>query len=146
MSFGQQKRISIASVLTMNPRLLVMDEPSAGQDYASYTHFMEDIVGDDERRMINDENSNGHPSSAVLRPFEATLFITHDLDLAITYANRILLVADGRLLADGKPQDVLSDYALLERCRIRPTSLLNANLAALPRTGRFLPVTALASA
>lgn len=132
MSFGQQKRISIASVLTMNPRVLVMDEPNAGQDYANYTHFMNDIVGQDKGL------------TGVSREFDAVLFITHDLDLAITYANRILLVADGSLVADGRPQDVLKDRVLLERCRVRPTSLLEANMAALPQTGRFLPAPALA--
>ena len=130
MSFGQQKRISIASVLSMNPRLLVMDEPSAGQDYASYTHFMNDIVG-----------VNGAGDA---HPFDAVLFITHDLDLAISYANRILLVAEGNLVADGTPQDVLKDKALLQRCHIRPTSLLEENLRTLPLTGHFLPAPALA--
>jgi energy-coupling factor transport system ATP-binding protein len=128
MSFGQQKRISIASILSMNPRLLVMDEPSAGQDYASYTHFMDDIVG-----------------SGINHPFDALLFITHDLDLAITYANRILLLADGCLVADGTPQDVLRDQAILERCHIRPTSLLNENLRVLPLSGQFMPAPALAA-
>jgi energy-coupling factor transport system ATP-binding protein len=127
MSFGQQKRISIASILSMNPRVLVMDEPSAGQDYASYTHFMDDIVG------AGSDHS-----------FDAVLFITHDLDLAITYANRILLVAEGELVADGMPQSVLQDSAVLERCHIRPTSLLEANLRALPKSGRFMPASLLA--
>jgi energy-coupling factor transport system ATP-binding protein len=127
MSFGQQKRISIASVLSMNPRVLVMDEPSAGQDYASYTHFMNDIVG-----------------AATDHSFDAVLFITHDLDLAITYANRILLVAEGDLVADGAPQRVLQDSAVLERCHIRSTSLLEANLRALPSSGRFMPASMLA--
>ena len=127
MSFGQQKRISIASILSMNPRLLVMDEPSAGQDYASYTHFMEDIVG-----------------AGADHSFEAVLFITHDLDLAITYANRILLVVDGELVADGTPQVVLQDSAVLERCHIRPTSLLKENLRVLPNSGRFMSAPLLA--
>jgi energy-coupling factor transport system ATP-binding protein len=147
MSFGQQKRISIASVLTMNPRVLVMDEPSAGQDYANYTHFMKDIMGVE----VGDGVGNGNDvarrtdnEGLGLRPPEAVLFITHDLDLAITFANRILLMADGQLVADGRPHEVMQDRALLERCRVRPTSLLDVNLAALPRTGRFLPATALA--
>jgi energy-coupling factor transport system ATP-binding protein len=127
LSFGQQKRIGIAAVLAMNPRVLVMDEPTAGQDYASYTRFMDDILrkDPDERR-------------------EAILFITHDLDLAIAYANRVLLVADGQLIADGPPEHVLARRDILERCRIRPTSLLDANLEWLPVTGRFVPAAALA--
>ncbi|MCL5996029.1 MAG: energy-coupling factor ABC transporter ATP-binding protein [Chloroflexi bacterium] len=121
MSFGQQKRISIASVLTMNPRVLVMDEPSAGQDYANYTHFMDDIVGRDKGPGMTDQ-SDLPASSSHSRAFEALLFITHDLDLAITYANRVLLVADGQLVADGA----------------------DVNLATLAQTGRFLPAAELA--
>jgi energy-coupling factor transport system ATP-binding protein len=77
--------------------------------------------------------------------FAATLFITHDLDLAVTYANRIILVGDGRVVADGPPEEVLKDFDLLERCRVRPTSLLRLNLNLLPKTGGFLPAEALAA-
>ena len=125
LSFGQQKRISIASILTMNPRIVIMDEPTAGQDYANYTHFMDDIVS---HMRTDADSANARPG------FEALAFITHDLDLAITYANRIMLVADGRIVADGAPEEVLVDTARLERCRIHPTSLLDANLAALNKT------------
>ena len=135
LSFGQQKRISIASVLTMGPRVLVMDEPTAGQDYANYTRLMNDLLGKDEVGRQKDEG----------RAIKALVFVTHDLDLAITYGNRIVLVAEGRIVADGKPEDVLTDAALLERCRLRSTSLLQANIEALGRTGRFLPAPALAS-
>jgi energy-coupling factor transport system ATP-binding protein len=147
MSFGQQKRISIASILSMNPRLLVMDEPSAGQDYASYTHFMDDIVihnsatGD---RAAGDHVVGHSAGEEASHTFDAVLFITHDLDLAISYANRILLVADGSLAADGPPHVVLLDQQLLERCHIAGTSLLVENIRALPKTGRFLPAPALA--
>lgn len=136
LSFGQQKRVSIASVLTMRPRALVMDEPTAGQDYASYTRLMNDLLGKEEegRRKKEEEGA-----------FEALVFVTHDLDLAITYAGRVVLLAEGRIVADGRPEDALSDMALLERCRLRPTSLLRANMQALSRTGRFLPAAALAS-
>jgi energy-coupling factor transport system ATP-binding protein len=153
MSFGQQKRISIASILSMNPRLLVMDEPSAGQDYASYTHFMNDIVihnsaaGDRAAgKNVMDATIVDHSVGAkASHSFDAVLFITHDLDLAITYANRILLVADGSLAADGPPHVVLLDQKLLERCHIAGTSLLVENIRALPKTGHFLPAPALAA-
>jgi energy-coupling factor transport system ATP-binding protein len=76
---------------------------------------------------------------------EGVIFITHDLDLAIAYANRVWLMRDGAVVADGTPDEVLSDASLLERCGLRPTSLLQANLALLPRTGRFLRAEALAA-
>ena len=76
--------------------------------------------------------------------FASTLFITHDLDLALTYANRILLFGDRHIVADGKPEEVLKDVDLLMKYRIRPTSLLRLNLELLPRTERFLPAESLA--
>lgn len=124
MSFGQQKRVSIAAILAMRSRILVMDEPTAGQDYKNYMNFMDSILQ--------------------MPGFEAILFITHDVDLAVIYANRVILVADGQVRADGPPQEVLADLALLEDCRLVPTSLLAANLERLPLTGRFLRAEALA--
>lgn len=124
MSFGQQKRVSIAAILAMRSRILVMDEPTAGQDYKNYMNFMDTILQ--------------------MPGFEAILFITHDVDLAVIYANRVILVADGRVRADGRPQDVLADLKLLEACRLVPTSLLRANLERLPQSGRFLRAEALA--
>jgi energy-coupling factor transport system ATP-binding protein len=124
LSFGQQKRVSIAAVLAMRSRILVMDEPTAGQDYKNYMDFMDAIL-----QIPN---------------FEAILFITHDVDLAVIYANRVLLVNGGALVADGPPQDVLSDEQRLRENRLVPTSLLHANLERLPETGRFLRAEALA--
>ena len=77
--------------------------------------------------------------------FAATLFITHDLDLAVTYANRVLLFGDKHIIADGRPEDVFKDFDLLMRYRVRPTSLLRLNLELLPRTRKFLPAEALAA-
>lgn len=124
MSFGQQKRVSIAAILAMRSRILVMDEPTAGQDYQNYMNFMDAILQ--------------------LPGFEAILFITHDVDLAVIYANRVLLVADGKLVADGSPHEVLGDARRLEDCRLVPSSLLAENLKAWPRTKRFLRAEALA--
>jgi energy-coupling factor transport system ATP-binding protein len=84
-------------------------------------------------------------ASTLTTHFDATLFITHDLDIAVTYANRVLLVSEGRVVADGSPEEVLKDFDLLERCRIVPTSLLRLNLDLLSRTRRFLPAEALAA-
>ncbi|MGB7873639.1 MAG: ABC transporter ATP-binding protein [Anaerolineales bacterium] len=124
LSFGQQKRVSIAAILSMRSRILVMDEPTAGQDYQNYMSFMDSILQ--------------------LPSFEAIIFITHDVDLAVIYANRVLMIADGRLVADGKPQDVLQDFDRLKANRLIPTSLLELNLKRLSTTGRFMRAEALA--
>jgi energy-coupling factor transport system ATP-binding protein len=124
LSFGQQKRVSIAAILAMRSRILVMDEPTAGQDYQNYMSFMDSILQ--------------------LPGFEAILFITHDVDLAVIFANRVLLIADGRLVADGSPQQVLSDFDRLRNNRIMPTSLLDLNVKRLPQTGHFMRAEALA--
>jgi len=124
LSFGQQKRVSIAAILAMRSRILVMDEPTAGQDYQNYMNFMDSILQ--------------------MPGFEAILFITHDVDLAVIYANRVLMIADGELVADGKPQDVLQDFDRLKANRLIPTSLLSLNLKRISETGRFMRAEALA--
>ena len=124
LSFGQQKRVSIAAILAMRSKILVMDEPTAGQDYANYTAFMDAILQ--------------------MPGFEAVLFITHDLDLAIVYANRAILMVDGRIAADGPPAEVLAEPEVLRHCRLVSTSLLELNMHYLPHTGRFLSAEALA--
>jgi energy-coupling factor transporter ATP-binding protein EcfA2 len=118
LSFGQQKRISIAAVLAMRSRILMMDEPTAGQDYWNYLAFMDSILQ--------------------MPGFDSILFITHDVDLAVIYANRIILLYDGSIVADGSPNEVLSDETQLSRCRVLPTSLLRLNQQFFPRTGHFL--------
>ena len=124
LSFGQQKRVSIAAILAMRSRILVMDEPTAGQDYQNYMNFMDSILQ--------------------LPGFEAVLFITHDVDLAVIFANRVLIINDGQLIADGKPQDVLHDFDRLKANRLIPTSLLDLNLKRFDQTGRFMRAEALA--
>ncbi len=124
LSFGQQKRVSIAAILAMRSRILVMDEPTAGQDYQNYMNFMDAILQ--------------------MPVFEAILFITHDVDLAAIYANRVLMISGGNLIADGKPQETLRDFDRLNANRIIPTSLLALNFERLDRTGRFMRAEALA--
>jgi energy-coupling factor transport system ATP-binding protein len=132
LSFGQQKRVTIACVMAMRSRILALDEPTAGQDFGNYTAFMDSLLAE------------GPGQEQLGQHFDAVLFITHDLDLALTYASRVILVADRTVAADGPPEQVLADRALLERCRIVPTSLLAENLRLLPHTGRFLRAEALA--
>lgn len=105
LSFGQQKRTAIASVLSMQGKILLLDEPTAGQDYRSYTSFMEYLRG--------------------LPELDALLIITHDLDLALRFTQRVLLLKEGNLVGDGPPLEILADPALLEACNLRPTSLLH---------------------
>lgn len=130
LSFGQQRRVGIAAILAMRSQILVMDEPTAGQDYRNYTNFMNAIMAMRSQAMAS-AATNGKA------PFEAVLFITHDIDLAVSYANRVWLFSQGRLAADGPPEQVLADDALLERCRVVSTSLLRLNRALLPQTGGF---------
>jgi len=134
LSFGQQKRATIAAVLAMRSKILILDEPTAGQDFANYTRFM---------KTLCDVGTPGG-QSVLTANFAATLFITHDLDLAITHANRVVLVGRKTILADGTPEEVLQNDDLLAQGRIRPTSLLALNRTLLPQTGRFMPAEALA--
>jgi energy-coupling factor transport system ATP-binding protein len=128
LSFGQQRRVGIAAIVAMQSKILVMDEPTAGQDYRNYTGFMNAIM---TMRHQGRAANNGK------KPFEAILFITHDIDLAIGYANRVWLFDQGRLAADGPPEQALADDDLLAQCRVVPTSLLRLNRDLLPRSGRF---------
>ncbi len=118
LSYGQQKRVSIAAILSMRSRILALDEPTAGQDFWNYRYFMDSILQ--------------------MPGFDAVLFITHDLDLALTYATKLLLVADGRVAGFGETSQVLKDRELLDRCRLVPTSLLELNLKYEPQLGEFM--------
>lgn len=123
LSFGQQKRVSIASVLSMRSRVLMMDEPTAGQDYWNYQSFMDTIL-----------QTPG---------FDAIIFITHDLDLALIYANRVVVLYGGEIVADGHPQDILLDEDKLKKWRLLPTSLLKLNQQLWPKTGQYMRAEAL---
>ncbi len=102
LSYGQQKRIAIASVLAMQPALLFLDEPTAGLDDATAQQLMDSLILECRRQQR----------------LQAMILITHDLTLARAYANRVLVLADGAIVADGDPEDVLNDRALLEECNL----------------------------
>ncbi|MEM0018120.1 MAG: ABC transporter ATP-binding protein [Candidatus Korarchaeum sp.] len=104
-SYGEKKRISVASILTMRPRVLILDEPTAGQDYASYTAFMEFIRG-------------------LMGTVKTIILITHDTDLAVEYTDRTVILSDGRIVADGPTREVLAREEYLRAGRIRETDLL----------------------
>lgn len=117
LSFGQQRRVGIASVAAMGSRVLLLDEPTAGQDYWHYMTFMDGLLR--------------------LPYFEAVVFITHDVDLAVAYANRVVVLKDGQIQADGPPHEVLQDDETLRKWRLVPTSLLHLNREVFSITGRF---------
>jgi energy-coupling factor transporter ATP-binding protein EcfA2 len=96
LSFGQQKRVALASVLAMRPRVLILDEPTAGLD---------DDTADDllERLAV----AEGGP--------QAVIMVTHDLRLARRFANRVVLISNGAVVAAGAPHDVLDDPAVMAR-------------------------------
>ena len=125
LSFGQQKRLALAVALALEPRPLVLDEPSAGQDHRTATAFMTEV-----RRIEG---------------LESVYFVTHDADLALTYADRILLLREGRIVADGSPLEVIADRDRWLSCNLRFTSLMEANARWGRRTGRFLPTDQLAA-
>jgi energy-coupling factor transport system ATP-binding protein len=123
LSFGQQKRLALAIALAMRPPTLILDEPSAGQDHGTAARFM-DAVGE-------------------IPGLESLYFVTHDVDLALVHADRILVLRDGRIAADGTPGDVVRDEQRWVACNLRRTSLMAANLAWNPG-GRFRDALALA--
>ncbi len=125
LSFGEQKRLAIAVALGLEPRTLVLDEPSAGQDHRSATAFMREI--------------------ARIEGLESVYFVTHDADLALTHADRILLMREGRVVADGAPLEVISDRERWGACNLRFTSLMAANLVWGGETGRFMAAEQLAA-
>jgi energy-coupling factor transport system ATP-binding protein len=118
LSFGQQKRLAIAVALALAPRTLVLDEPSAGQDHRSATAFMKEVGRIDG--------------------LESVYFVTHDADLALAHADRILLMRDGQIVADGAPLDVIADRERWAACNLRYTSLMEANARWGSGTGRFM--------
>ncbi len=105
LSFGQKKRVSIASILVMNPEVLILDEPTAGQDYRHYTEIMEFL------KEINDK-------------FGITIImITHDMHLMLEYTDRAVVIADGHLIADDTPASVLTNETIADKAYLKKTSL-----------------------
>ena len=105
LSFGQKKRVTIASILVMNPRVLILDEPTAGQDFRHYTEIMEFLKDINERLGIT------------------IIMITHDMHLMLEYTDRAIVIADGRMIADDAPARVLTDRDIADRAYLKETSL-----------------------
>lgn len=104
LSFGQKKRVTIASVLVLDPELILLDEPTAGQDFRHYTDIME---------FLRSLNARG----------VTVVMITHDMHLMLEYTRRALVFCDGRLIADRTAAAVLCDPALVEQAALKETSL-----------------------
>jgi energy-coupling factor transport system ATP-binding protein len=124
LSFGQQKRLALAIALALQPATLILDEPSAGQDHQTAEAFMREVLA--------------------IPGLESIYFITHDVDLALTHADRILLFRDGRIVADGPPKEVIVDEARWRACNLTPTSLMQANTRWGRLDDRFLDAETLA--
>ncbi|HKL59174.1 MAG TPA: DUF3744 domain-containing protein, partial [Sphaerochaeta sp.] len=105
LSFGQKKRVTIASILVTEPKILILDEPTAGQDFVRYSLLMEFL------------------SSLNKRVGLTILFITHDMHLALEYTDRSLVLSDGLLLADERVSEVFSNKTLLSEANLTVTSL-----------------------
>ena len=120
LSFGQKKRVTIASVLALEPELILLDEPTAGQDFRHYTDIMEFLRGLNARGVT-------------------VVMITHDMHLMLEYTTRALVFSDGRLIADAAPAAVLCDSGLVERAALKETSLFAlASLCGIDEPVRFV--------
>ena len=105
VSYGQKKRITVASILVLEPDVLILDEPSAGQDYKSYTEIMKFI------NVLNREYG------------KTILFITHDMHLALENTERAIVFSDGEVIADDKVFAVLANDGVISRANLKQTSL-----------------------
>ena len=106
LSYGQKKRVTIASILVLNPKVLILDEPTAGQDYRHYSEIMQ---------FLRELNTLG----------QTIILITHDMHLMLEYTERAIVLSDSRKLADEKAYEVLCDLDLSDRANLKPTSLFD---------------------
>lgn len=106
LSYGQRKRVTIASILALQPEIIILDEPTAGQDYKHYTEIM---------NFLEEINRDYHIT---------ILFITHDMHLAIEYTDRAIVFADGKCIADDYVFKVLSDSEIIKTANLKQTSLV----------------------
>ena len=110
LSFGQKKRVTIASILVQRPQVIILDEPTAGQDYHHYTEIME---------FLKELNEKGY----------TILMITHDMHLMLEYTERAIVFSEGRMLADTTAAHVLNDPELVQAANLKETSLYTLSLA-----------------
>ena len=104
LSYGQKKRVTIASILAINPEVIILDEPTAGQDYKHYTEFME---------FIKELSAQGI----------SIILITHDMQLTLEYCHRAVVLSAGEKIADDKPSNILTDENIIKKANLKETSL-----------------------
>ena len=104
LSYGQKKRVTIASILVLGPEILVLDEPTAGQDQRTYTEIME---------FLDSLQEKGH----------TIVMITHDMQLMLDYSDRALVVSDGQILADLSPAELFTHPDILQEANLKETSI-----------------------
>ena len=104
LSFGQKKRVTIASILVLKPEIIILDEPTAGQDYKTYTDIM---------NFLDSLQKQGH----------TIVMITHDMQLMLEYSDRCIVVLEGKIIADDNPVTILNQKDLLESANLKQTSL-----------------------
>jgi len=112
LSYGQKKRLTIAAILALRPSFMILDEPTAGQDYRHYTEFMEFLLDLNRRLQIS------------------LLLITHDMHLMLEYTSRAVVLSDGICVADQEPFQVLTDDGIIEKASLKRTSLYDLALKA----------------
>lgn len=106
LSYGQRKRVTIAAILALQPEIIILDEPTAGQDYHRYTEIMS---------FLEELNKNYNIT---------ILFITHDMHLAIEYTDRAIVFADSKCIADDYVFKVLSNTEIIKQANLKQTSLV----------------------
>ena len=104
LSYGQKKRVTIASILVMRPKIIILDEPTAGQDYRHYTEIMEFL------EKLNEEG-------------QTIIMITHDMHLMLEYCDRCITIVDGRIYFEGLPSSVLVNKEITDKANLKMTSL-----------------------
>lgn len=104
LSFGQKKRVTIASILVLNPKIIILDEPTAGQDFKHYTEIME---------FLKELNNIGI----------TIVMITHDMHLMLEYTNRTIVLSNGEKIAEGTPSEILTNSDIIEKANLKETSL-----------------------
>ena len=110
LSRGQRQRVALASILAVEPEVLILDEPTTGLDYLECCHIMDRI------RRMNEEQQ------------VTVVMVCHDMEVVLDYATRALVMSGGRLLADGPVKEVFRDTELMERASILPPQMIGLSL------------------